>query len=162
MTNHSFLLVKQVLLQRDYCSETKFLLISLRKISWSLRNYESLVSTVEIEVTFQLFAIFTKLLVASVLHGHQGQAEVAHAMVLDTYDKVTDMLIFKNTYDDPENGQPKQFEIARTDPNAPEELYFVHIEVKDINNPATKKEKQSILAILTPKRDKKNRYCSIL
>ena len=83
-------------------------------------------------------------------------------MVLDTFDKNNDMLIFKNTYNDPENDQPKQFKIRRTDPKAPEELYFVHIEVKDINNPATKKEKQSILAILTPKRDKKNRYCSIL
>ena len=72
--------------------------------------------------------------VAGVQHGHQGQAEVSHAMVLDTYDKENDMLIFKNTYDDPENGQPKKFKIARTDPNAPEELYFVHIEIKDMDN----------------------------
>ena len=52
-------------------------------------------------------------------------------MVLDTFDKDNDMLIFKNTYDDPVNGQPKQFKIRRTDPNSPEEFYFVHIEVKD-------------------------------
>ena len=73
------------------------------------------------------------LLVASVLHGHQGQAEVSHAMVLDKFDENNDTLIFKNTYDDQENGQPKQFAIKRTDPNAPEELYFVHIEMKDMN-----------------------------
>ena len=53
-------------------------------------------------------------------------------MVLDKFDRDNDMLIFKNTYNDPENGQTKKFEIARTDPKAPEELYFVHIEVKDI------------------------------
>ena len=52
-------------------------------------------------------------------------------MVLDTYDQNRDVLIFKNTYD--QNGQSKKFEIARTHPNAPEELYFVHIEIKDMN-----------------------------
>ena len=50
-------------------------------------------------------------------------------MVLDKFDKVNDKLIFKNTQDDPQNGQPKRFEIQRTDSNAPEELYFVHIQV---------------------------------
>ena len=70
--------------------------------------------------------------VASVLYGQQGQAEVSHAMVLDIFDWESDMLIFKNTYDDEENGQSKQFETRRTSPNAPEELYFVHIEVKDM------------------------------
>ena len=85
-----------------------------------------------------------KLLVASVSHGHQEQAEVAHAMVLDIYDKDNDMLIFKNTYDDPESGLSKQFKIARTDPNAPEELYFVHIEIKDMDNlPSQEEKKQS-------------------
>ena len=54
-------------------------------------------------------------------------------MVLDTFDKENDMLIFKNTYDDPENGQAKRVEVPRTHPNAPEELYFVHIEAKDMN-----------------------------
>ena len=50
-------------------------------------------------------------------------------MVLDTIDG--DMLIFKNTYDDPENGQSKQVKVGRNDPNAPEEFYFVHIEFRD-------------------------------
>ena len=53
-------------------------------------------------------------------------------MVLDEYDAGTDVLTFKNTYDDPEGGQPKKFQIERTAKNAPEELYFVHIEIKDI------------------------------
>ena len=65
-------------------------------------------------------------------------------MVLDIYDKDNDMLIFKNTYDDPENGQPKQFEIARTDPNAPEELFFVHIEIKDMDNLPGQEERTAI------------------
>ena len=76
----------------------------------------------------------TTLSVASVLFGHQGQAEVTHAMVLDTFDEENNMLIFKNTYDDPVNGQPKKFEIPHTNQNAPEELYFVHIEIKDIDS----------------------------
>ena len=53
-------------------------------------------------------------------------------MVLDTYDTERDVLIFKNTYDDANSGLTKKFEIKRTDPNAPAELYFVHIEVKDM------------------------------
>ena len=69
--------------------------------------------------------------VASVAFGHTGQ-EVDHAMVLDTYDKTRDVLVFKNTYNDPTNGQPKKIEIDRTHPNAPKELYFVHIEVQAI------------------------------
>ena len=85
-----------------------------------------------------------KLLVASVLHGHQGQAEVSHAMVLDTYDKDNDMLIFKNTYDDPESGQTKQFKVARTGSSAPGELYFVHIEVKDMDNLPGQEERKAI------------------
>ena len=52
-------------------------------------------------------------------------------MVLDTFEKNNDLLIFKNTFNDPDNGQPKQFKIQRTDPNAPEEFYFVHIQTKD-------------------------------
>ena len=55
-------------------------------------------------------------------------------MVLDKFDKENDLLIFKNTYDDPENGQQEQIKIGRTDPNAPEVLYFVHIDVEDIEN----------------------------
>ena len=69
------------------------------------------------------------LLVGIVLHNHQGR----DTMVLDTIDEENDMLTFKNTYDDPEKGGPKQFQVRRTDPNAPEELYFVHIEVKDMH-----------------------------
>ena len=55
-------------------------------------------------------------------------------MVLDTYDPNQDLLIFKNTYDDESGGQPKKFKIKRTHTNAPEELYFVHIEVRDMHN----------------------------
>ena len=69
------------------------------------------------------------LSVASILHGQDG---VPHAMVLDIFDKENDKLIFKNTHD--QDGQSKQVEVGRTHPNAPEELYFVHIEVKDIDN----------------------------
>ena len=53
-------------------------------------------------------------------------------MVLDEFDADNDMLTFKNTYNDPESGQPKQFQIDRTAETAPEELYFVHIGIKDI------------------------------
>ena len=55
-------------------------------------------------------------------------------MVLDHYDQDRDVLVFKNTYDDPVNGQPMNFEVGRTSANAPEELYFVHIEVRDLEN----------------------------
>ena len=69
-------------------------------------------------------------------------------MVLDEFDKDNDILIFKNTYDDPENGQPKKFEISRTDQNAPEELYFVHIEIKDMNIlPTHKKRRRNIKSV---------------
>ena len=63
-----------------------------------------------------------------------GPPPISHAMVLDTYDKDQDLLIFKNTYDDPTGGQPKKFKIKRTHPNAPKELYFVHIKVRDMEN----------------------------
>ena len=53
-------------------------------------------------------------------------------MVLDTFDPESDMLIFKNTYD--QEGQEKKVKVSRTDPNAPEELFFVHIEIKDMDN----------------------------
>ena len=72
--------------------------------------------------------------VASVAQGHPGQQAVSHAMVLDTYDPDQDVLIFKNTYDDESGGQPKQFKIQRAHPNAPDELFFVHIEIRDMNN----------------------------
>ena len=54
-------------------------------------------------------------------------------MVLDNYDSDRDVLIFKNTYDNPENGQPTKIEIERTHRNAPKELYFVHIETRDLD-----------------------------
>ena len=38
-------------------------------------------------------------------------------------------LIFKNTYDDEENGQPKKYSINAKSALAPEIFYFVHIEV---------------------------------
>ena len=55
-------------------------------------------------------------------------------MVLDIYDEERDVLVFKNTIDDPTNGLPKKYEIERTDPDAPRELYFVHIDVHDMAN----------------------------
>ena len=79
-------------------------------------------------------------LVASIL---QGQPGVSHAMVLDKFDEDNDVLIFKNTYNDQENGHPKQFEIRRTDRKAPEELYFVHIDVKDMESLPTQKEREA-------------------
>ena len=82
--------------------------------------------------------------VASVVHDHQGQGEVSHAMVLDTFDANNDMLIFKNTYDDPVCGQPKQFKIRRCDRNAPKELYFVHIEIKDIDSLPGQEEREAV------------------
>ena len=87
--------------------------------------------------------IQTLTLVASVVHAHQGQDAVSHAMVLDTYEPNQDMLIFKNTYNDESSGQPKQFKIKRTDPNAPEELFFVHIEVKDMDNLPSQEQREA-------------------
>ena len=55
-------------------------------------------------------------------------------MVLDTYRPDQELFIFKNTYNDEINGQPKQFKIGRNDENAPEELFFVHIDVRDMDN----------------------------
>ena len=78
-------------------------------------------------------------LVAYVATGHQGQ-QGSHAMVLDTYYPDQDMLVFKNTYDDESGGQPKRFKIKRTDHNAPEEMYFVHIEIKDMDNLPSREE----------------------
>ena len=71
-----------------------------------------------------------------VAHGHQGNQpdSESHTMVLDTYDRDNDLLIFKNTYDDESSGQTKKFTIQRTDSNAPEELFFVHIEIRETDN----------------------------
>ena len=62
-------------------------------------------------------------------------------MVLDIFDKENDKLIFKNTYD--QEGQPKKVEVGRTHPNAPEDFYFVHIEVKDIDNLPGQEERRA-------------------
>ena len=75
-------------------------------------------------------------------------------MVLDTFDQDNDMLIFKNTYDDPVNGQPKQFKIRRTDPNSPEEFFFVHIDIKDIDNLPGQSERVSALQAGSAKRQR--------
>ena len=88
------------------------------------------------------------LSVASVLQGHDGNNEVEHAMVLDTIDE--DMLIFKNTYD--QDGQSKQIKVSRHDSNAPEELYFVHIEIKDMTNLPNQEERERVLEELKKKR----------
>ena len=64
-------------------------------------------------------------------------------MVLDTYDRERDVLIFKNTYDDPNVGLTKKFEIERTDSNAPRELYFVHIEIRDMLNLPSQNEREA-------------------
>ena len=64
-------------------------------------------------------------------------------MVLDIYDNQRDVLIFKNTYDDPENNRQKKFEIQRTDPNAPTEFYFVHIEVENMASLPSQKERRA-------------------
>ena len=85
---------------------------------------------------------WTKLSVASVRFGDQG---AEHAMVLDTYDSERDVLIFKNTYDDPSVGLTKNFEIERTEPNAPRELYFVQIEIQDMNNLPSQDERMGLL-----------------
>ena len=66
-------------------------------------------------------------------------------MVLDTFDRQNDMLVFKITYDDAESDKQKQFKIPRTDKNAPEELYFVHIEVKDMDSLPTQEERTAII-----------------
>ena len=63
-------------------------------------------------------------------------------MVLDTYDPDQDLFIFKNTYDDESGGQPKHFKIQRTHPNAPGKLYFVHIEVRDMDNLSSQEQRE--------------------
>ena len=63
-------------------------------------------------------------------------------MVLDSYDDERDVLIFKNTSNDPQNNQPKQLKIARTHQNAPKELYFVHIEIRDMANLPTQEQRK--------------------
>ena len=66
----------------------------------------------------------------------------SHALVLDTVEKITQYnqcggyevgdhkLIFKNTYDDEENGKPKKYTINAKSSKAPNFFYFVHINVE--------------------------------
>ena len=91
----------------------------------------------------KIFFLASPCLVASVAQGHPGQHAISHAMVLDTYDPIQDLFIFKNTYDDENGGQPKQFKIQRTDQNAPEELYFVHIEIRDMDNLPSQEQRKA-------------------
>ena len=65
----------------------------------------------------------------------------SHALVLDTVEKITQYnqskgydvgdhkLIFKNTYDDEENGKPKKFTINARSAKAPDVFFYVHIDV---------------------------------
>ena len=64
-------------------------------------------------------------------------------MVLDTFDEEADMLIFKNTYD--QDGQSKQVKVSLHDPNTPEELYFVHLEIKDMDSLPSQAEREQNL-----------------
>ena len=60
-------------------------------------------------------------------------------MILDTIHEITEdeqgykagdyKLIFKNTYDNEENGKPKKFTINANHPQAPDVFYYVHIDV---------------------------------
>ena len=85
-----------------------------------------------------------RFLVASITFGRPGLQE-QHVMVLDRYDIERDVLIFKNTYDNPDSGLTKKFEIKRTDPNAPAELYFVNIEVEDMANLLSHEERVAMI-----------------
>ena len=75
------------------------------------------------ELALKLVVLFLSISVASVSFDglHKG---TSHAMVLDTFDVYEDLFIFKNTH--VVDGQPKKFTIKRTDPNAPDEFFFVH------------------------------------
>ena len=65
-------------------------------------------------------------------------------MVLDTVHEITEnnqshgyavgdfKLVFKDTYDDEENGHPKQVTMNAKDTKAPDLFYYVHLEV-DLN-----------------------------
>ena len=67
---------------------------------------------------------------------NQGQKE---GMLLKSYDQLKDELLFINTY------FPRTVLIRRTDPYAPEELYFVHIKVKDMDNLPGLEEREAIM-----------------
>ena len=73
--------------------------------------------------------------------GHQGQSTISHAMVLDLYDEDQDLLIFKNTFES--DGQTNRFTIERIHPNAPKELFFVHVEIRDIGTLSLQGKKEA-------------------
>ena len=77
--------------------------------------------------------------VASVAHGH---GQISHAMVLDTFDQENNTFIFKNTFD--HEGKTKQVKIKRTDSNLPKEFYFVHIQIKDMENLPDQDEREAL------------------
>ena len=64
-----------------------------------------------------------------------------HVLVLDTVEKITQYnqsedydigdvkLVFKNTYDDEENGNPKKYTINAKNEKAPDTCYYVHIDI---------------------------------
>ena len=64
-------------------------------------------------------------------------------MVLDKFDTNNDIFIFKNNGN--QEGQSKRFEISRSDPNAPKELYFVQIEIKDMDNLPSQEERKATM-----------------
>ena len=64
-------------------------------------------------------------------------------MVLDTYRPEQELFIFKNTYNDEINGQPKRFEIGRNEDNAPEEFFFVHIDVRDMDKLPSQNQREA-------------------
>ena len=91
-----------------------------------------------------------------------------HAMVLDTVEQITKnsqrpgyeigdyKLIFKNTYDNEYNGQPKKYTMNANNENAPGTFYYVHIvvdldQIKDIQ----KAKKQGIQQVSRKQKDKK-------
>ena len=65
----------------------------------------------------------------------------SHAMVLDTIHEITEnnqslgyavgdfKMVFKNTFDDEENRQPRQVTMNAKSTDAPDFFYFVHIQV---------------------------------
>ena len=63
-------------------------------------------------------------------------------MVLDIFDQERNLLVFKNTI-----GNDKKFKIKLTHPNAPEELFFVHIDVLDIDKIPSQEQRQKSLEL---------------
>ena len=77
---------------------------------------------------------------------NQGQKKGSHAMLLESYVQLNDELLFKNTYTHVQKARTMPtILIRRTDPYAPEELYFVHIKVKDMENLPGLEEREAIM-----------------